>query len=500
MGERVRRGLVARYGVEVGSEAAAEAMRVAWERWPELLDMSNPAGFLFRVGQSHARPHLRWWRRRVRMLEPTDAAGPPGHGRRPRAGPCARAVGATFSERSCCWCGPTATPTPRPPRLLDITEAAVTNHVRRGTQRVRKFLEETEMTVSEHDLDERLQAFGDELDRRSRTHPPAQQPDSESRSRVPLLLAGVLVAFAVGGLAVFAITRHRPPEPSVPAATPELAPDVQGGDARTLAASTACLRSLERFVDSDMPAMPAEVAASLEWPAVDSAKIIAFDIPGELSLVRILIVDANAGYICKTDRQAPAEATVHGDLVDNALGPFPAGPDRDQIDVVSSIGSSPQLGVGPGTTLYVGRVGADVSTVEAVLPNGGPPARCHLRDGWFVIDVDVPDGVELFYNDQIAWTSLTGDERTERVDLLDEQSAAGTLCSRSWLRRTPSRRARSRGNDESQSSPDPLRQAGHRRGTTGASGGVHRMPCRRRRRREDHTERSRPRHHPGRDD
>ncbi len=63
-GERVRRALVAYYGVEIGSEAAAAALAVAWERWDDLKDMANPSGYLYRVGQSQARPHIRWAARR----------------------------------------------------------------------------------------------------------------------------------------------------------------------------------------------------------------------------------------------------------------------------------------------------------------------------------------------------------------------------------------------------------------------------------------------------
>jgi RNA polymerase sigma-70 factor (ECF subfamily) len=88
-GERVRRALVAYYGVEIGTDAAAEAMRVAWERWPDLSAMENPGGYLFRVGQSHARSNVRWARHRT-----------------------------TFPS-------------------------AVTNHVHRGTRRLREILEVT---------------------------------------------------------------------------------------------------------------------------------------------------------------------------------------------------------------------------------------------------------------------------------------------------------------------------------------------------------------------
>ena len=52
---RVRAGLVAAYGPEVGLEAASEAMAYGWEHWDRLSSMDNPAGYLYRVGQTAAR-------------------------------------------------------------------------------------------------------------------------------------------------------------------------------------------------------------------------------------------------------------------------------------------------------------------------------------------------------------------------------------------------------------------------------------------------------------
>jgi DNA-directed RNA polymerase specialized sigma24 family protein len=53
---RLSRALLAAYGTERGSEAFAEAMAWAWEHRAELLTMDNPAGLLYRVGQSKSRP------------------------------------------------------------------------------------------------------------------------------------------------------------------------------------------------------------------------------------------------------------------------------------------------------------------------------------------------------------------------------------------------------------------------------------------------------------
>ncbi len=54
--------LVSAYGTEVGAEAAAEAVSYAWEHRDRLAGMANPLGYLFRVGQSATRRHVRWRR------------------------------------------------------------------------------------------------------------------------------------------------------------------------------------------------------------------------------------------------------------------------------------------------------------------------------------------------------------------------------------------------------------------------------------------------------
>ena len=56
---RLRRALVAAYGVERGREAAAEALAYGWEHWSRVRRMTNPVGYLYRVGQSRSRPRKR---------------------------------------------------------------------------------------------------------------------------------------------------------------------------------------------------------------------------------------------------------------------------------------------------------------------------------------------------------------------------------------------------------------------------------------------------------
>ena len=59
---QLRRALIARYGGEIGREAAAEALAYGWENWDRVSSMENPLGYLYRVGQSKSR---RLWPRRV---------------------------------------------------------------------------------------------------------------------------------------------------------------------------------------------------------------------------------------------------------------------------------------------------------------------------------------------------------------------------------------------------------------------------------------------------
>jgi DNA-directed RNA polymerase specialized sigma24 family protein len=51
----VRYALVARFGPEIGREAAADAFVLAWERWDRVSAMTNPAGYVYRVGERRAR-------------------------------------------------------------------------------------------------------------------------------------------------------------------------------------------------------------------------------------------------------------------------------------------------------------------------------------------------------------------------------------------------------------------------------------------------------------
>jgi RNA polymerase sigma factor (sigma-70 family) len=72
---KVRAGLIAGFGPELGSEATAEAMAYGWEHWDRLREMENPSGYLYRVGRTHAVRALRRQRRQLRAPS-SDAREP----------------------------------------------------------------------------------------------------------------------------------------------------------------------------------------------------------------------------------------------------------------------------------------------------------------------------------------------------------------------------------------------------------------------------------------
>jgi DNA-directed RNA polymerase specialized sigma24 family protein len=52
---RLTRALVALYGVDVGQEAAAEALVEGWRRWDRVAVMVNPVGYLYAIGRNYGR-------------------------------------------------------------------------------------------------------------------------------------------------------------------------------------------------------------------------------------------------------------------------------------------------------------------------------------------------------------------------------------------------------------------------------------------------------------
>ena len=130
---RLRHALVAAYGVEVGVEAAADALAYAWEHWDRVGSMESPIGYLYRVGRSRSRRH----RRRPPILPEVrpnplpwmEPALPEAlarlSGRQRTSVVLIHSLGWTYAEAA---------------EVMGVSVGTVETHVRRGMQRLRRSL------------------------------------------------------------------------------------------------------------------------------------------------------------------------------------------------------------------------------------------------------------------------------------------------------------------------------------------------------------------------
>lgn len=133
----VERALVARFGVHDGMDAAAHALEYACAEWGRLSAMTNPAGYVYRVGQSYAvRSGARRRRTDLLVAEPatTDAVVDVDLQRalqrlRPEhrvAVVLVHGHGHTYAQAA---------------EILDVPVTTITNHVTRGLDHLRRLME-----------------------------------------------------------------------------------------------------------------------------------------------------------------------------------------------------------------------------------------------------------------------------------------------------------------------------------------------------------------------
>lgn len=133
---RLRRALCATYGASTGRAATVDALSWAWEHWDRLVEMDNPVGYLYRVGQTASK------RYRIGQL-PIDRSDET----RSEIGDLEPRLGAAvenLSEQQRCvvvlvhgfeWRKSEVA------RHLDVSESTVNEHLRRAMNNIRIFLE-----------------------------------------------------------------------------------------------------------------------------------------------------------------------------------------------------------------------------------------------------------------------------------------------------------------------------------------------------------------------
>lgn len=129
---RLRRAFTGWCGVDGAHDATAEALAWAWEHWDRVSEMANPAGYLYRVGQSRSR------RRREGALPPPEALGLPEV--EPALLPAL--AGLPQQQRTAVWlvhaCGWTYAECAE---AMEISPSAVGTHVSRALDALRASLE-----------------------------------------------------------------------------------------------------------------------------------------------------------------------------------------------------------------------------------------------------------------------------------------------------------------------------------------------------------------------
>jgi DNA-directed RNA polymerase specialized sigma24 family protein len=137
-GPSIRRALLGRYGLEVGVEAYSDAIEYAWAHWDRVAAMANPAGYLFRVGQSRSRRHRTWHAPLELPPEPQlEGPGDPAlHEALWKLPPTQRT--AVFLVHGCQYSYRDAA------ALMAVSEPALRNYVHRGTTRLRVLLHSKE--------------------------------------------------------------------------------------------------------------------------------------------------------------------------------------------------------------------------------------------------------------------------------------------------------------------------------------------------------------------
>ena len=140
---RLHQAMAARYGPEIGHEAADEAVAWALANPARLANVDHLLAYLCRVGQSKARPALRWLARRSGSLEHdriiAEEIAPINpdlvralralSGDQRTAVMLVHAYGWTIAEVAA---------------VRDLPVTAVTNHLRRGLAKLRIMLQETD--------------------------------------------------------------------------------------------------------------------------------------------------------------------------------------------------------------------------------------------------------------------------------------------------------------------------------------------------------------------
>ena len=259
-GPRLRRALVARFGVDDGCDVAAEALSYAWEHWERVRAMDNPVGYLYRRGDDRRRKRRRWRRPAPFPPEPPHELATPTD---PELGRCLTALNS--AQRTCVvlvhvygWSYAEVG------AVIDAPVSSVRNHVHRGLRSLRRSAGGN-MSL---DLEERLAAYRPTLEAAIDEWSPGgdrRRPARPSDRFAWMAVAVVIVAIAVGILGLVAVrTLQSDPAPLSDGPPPGPLPGAE--QASDLIATTAPVATTPATVPAG-PAPSASTATPGGFPA-----------------------------------------------------------------------------------------------------------------------------------------------------------------------------------------------------------------------------------------
>ena len=133
---KLRIALIAMYGPTEGRIAALDALSWAWEHWAQVEEMTNPVGYLYRVGQTSSR------RNRVRPI-PFDRVQLAEGVADPNIELFSALAQVTEQQRSAVMLTHAFGWSVRDvARMMDLAPSTVQTHIARGLERLRQLLEE----------------------------------------------------------------------------------------------------------------------------------------------------------------------------------------------------------------------------------------------------------------------------------------------------------------------------------------------------------------------
>lgn len=276
---------------------------------------------------------------------------------------------------------------------------------------------------SDASVEDRLQAYGQVLEREIDRTPATRQPSHRSAIGWRVAIAAAVVAVLAGGSVTLTRMLDRTevvatdPTTADELTVPEPAPPVgvePAPDGDSFSGSEACAAEFEALDDR---ALAGAIEDSFD-PRAETVERVVLALPDSPGAVRVLLLGNESLVSCRVNRSSLTVADLGVGSRDWSQLPQP-----DEILLVDQHWSSATESgqTGPGDMGAVGLIGADVAAVWVGLPDGTALPALLDGKGWFAVDGQIPQDVPLF-EETYYWRLTDGSIHSAPADTLDEES------------------------------------------------------------------------------